>query len=130
MTQVAEPRESALPPEPTRMPLANAVPGAWMAPPWEGPAVYVPHERVEERFKDGEGRERTRVRYEQNTHIKRLVSEGWMPASGPTTGQASVNQVDEVARLKEINEQIMAELAELRAKLSTDPNTPNAPKRR
>ncbi len=96
---------------PATTPLTNPVPGMWMKPGNDGPAVYVPHEKVEEEFTDSAGNKHKRVRFEQNTHIKRMVSEGWMPAQAPDAVADVATEKDTLAALQAEVERLRAELA-------------------
>lgn len=129
MTQTVERRVS--------VPLTNPVPGAWLQPA-DGsiPPVYVPFEaqyRKNERTRKDEI-----VGHAPGAHIKRLLGEGAMYASGPdgiapaqSVGDASV-EADlraQLEQMKQSQDQLMEELASLRTKMAGDPNVPNAPKR-
>lgn len=126
MTQVAE--------RPGGAPLTNAVPGAWIQlPDTDIPPVYVPFE-PQYRKNEATGKDII-VGHAPGAHIKRLLSEGAMYASGPDgiVPIAAAPDVDDLrTALEEAQndrDRVMTELAELRAKMAGDTNIPNAPKR-
>ncbi len=130
MTQVAE--------RPAQTPLTNPVPGAWLqlANP-AIPPVYVPFEPIT-RKNEQTGKEEI-TGYGPGAHIKRLLSEGAMytaapgqPGNTPVEQMASTEhalraQLEQAEAAREAMEQ---ELMELRAKLASDGNVPNASKAR
>lgn len=126
MTQVAD--------QPASVPLTKPVPGAWLQlPDSDMPPVYVPYE-PQYRKNEATGKDII-VGHAPGAHIKRLLGEGAMYASGPG-GIAPVAAAPDVDDLRAALEQaqtdrdrIMTELAELRAKMAGDTNVPNAPKR-
>ena len=115
------------------VPLKNPVPGAWIQLTDSSlPPVYVPHEP---QFKKDEktGKDKI-VGYAPGAHIKRLLNEGAMYANvpssivveQPTASEREAALQDELERMKAAHEQAMQELAEIRAKMASDPGVPNA----
>lgn len=113
------------------IPLNKPVPGAWIQLADSSlPPVYVPFEpQVRKDEKSGKD---VVVGHAPGAHIKRLLSEGAMYANvqapAPVAQQASDRETAlsaELERTKAAHEQLMRELAEIRAKMSGDAGVPN-----
>ncbi len=128
MTQTAE--------RPASVPLTNPVPGAWIQlADRDMPPVYVPFE-PQTRKHETTGKDEV-IGHAPGAHIKRLLSEGAMYATGPAgsipvAAHPSAEEAlrTELEQTKAAHERLLEELAELRAKIASDPGVPNAPKRR
>lgn len=99
-------------------PLTKPVPGAWMAKAGMG-AVYVPFEKII--VHDEKSGKDVVTGHEPGAHTKRLLLEGWMYVQGPDAPAIAAIPVDEEkAAMQARIDQLMAEMAELRAKSATD----------
>ena len=103
-------------------PLTHPVPGTWMKPPYDAPAVYVPHEleekKVVTRLADGSEETHKVSAYIKGAHYTRLLLDGWAIVGGP--GDVVEQPRVDVEALLAANEAMRAEMAELRAQIERD----------